>query len=223
MAYTYTTFIAALVAETNIEAANAGFVAILPTIIDQAEGLIYREPTLNFLSTEVIDDSGFTTAGVQQFTLPRHFTILEQVNLVQGNDRPPLEKVTREWLQACFPRRIANSISDVPSLWAPLTDQIILLGQTPGGASQIECVGTVRPAALSASNTTTWLSTYMADLFFAASMIFMSGYMMEFGSQADDPKMAISWKGVYDGLLPGAGAEEMRRKKQATSQCPGCL
>ena len=214
--YTYTTFLAALVAETNIEAANTGLVAILPTIIDQAEGLIYREPALNFLSSVVVDSTGFTTADQQSFTLPQHFTILEQVNLVQGNERPPLEKVSREWLQAIYPRRISNAVSDVPVKWAPLTDQVILLAPTPGSTLQIECAGTARPANLSAANPTTWLWSYLGDLAFAAAMIFMSGYMRAYGAQADDPKMAVSWKGVYDGLLPGASTEETRRKFQAT-------
>lgn len=212
----YSEFVAALVAETNIEATNPGLVAILPTIIDQAEGMIYREPKLLFLSSIVTDDSGFTTASNQQFTLPRVFTILQSVNLVQGNDRVPLEKISREWLQAVYTMRIAGSISDVPAKWAPLTDQIILLGPTPGGTSQLECIGNARPANLSASNPTTWLWTYLADLAFAAAMVFMSGYMRNFGSQADDAKMALSWKGIYDELLPGATTEEMRRKFEAT-------
>ncbi len=212
----YSQFVAALVAETNIEATNAGLVAILPTIIDQAEGLIYREPGLHFLSSTVTDETGFTTAGNQRFTLPRVFTILEQVNVVTGNDRPPLEKISREWFQAIYSSRIAASVSDVPAKWAPLTDQIILLGPTPGGTTQLECIGTARPANLSAVNPAPWLWTYLGDLAFAAAMVFISGYMRNFGSQADDKAMALSWKGVYDALLPGATTEENRRKFEAT-------
>ena len=172
MSYTYTTLVAALVAETNIEAANAGFVAILPTIIDQAEGLIYREPSLYFLSTEGSDDTGFTTPDSQYFTLPRRFTVLEDVLLVQGNDRIPLRKTSREFFQAMFPRRISLALSDVPSYWAPYDEARVVLGQTPGGTFQIECVGTTRPANISEANPTTWLWTYLADLAFAAAMIF---------------------------------------------------
>mgnify|MGYP001022740406 CR=1 FL=1 len=210
--YTYTTFVQALVAETNIPTTNAAFAAIIPTIIDQAEGMIYREPSLNFLSTVVSDDSGFTTADQQQFTLPRHFTVLQSVNIVDGNERPPLTKVNREVLEFTYPRRVSNSVSDVPAYWAPFTDQIILLAPTPGSTVQLECTGNARPANLSALNPTPWLWTYLGDLAFAAAMMFATGYMRNFGSQADDPKMALSWKAVYDGLLPGAASEEMRRK-----------
>lgn len=212
MSYNYSTFVAALVAETNIEAANAGLVAILPTLIDQTEGKIYREPSLNFLSTVVTDDTGFTTAGQQLFTLPRPFTVLEDVNLVQGNERIPLEKTSRQWLQAIYPLRIANSPTDMPTMWAPITDQVIRLGPTPGGTTQLECTGVARPANLSADNPVTWLWTNLGDLAFAAAMVFASGYMRNFGSQADDKAMALSWAGVYADLLPGAASEEMRRK-----------
>lgn len=215
MNYDYPAFVAALSAETNIPSTNAGFIAILPTIIGQAEGMIYREPSLNFLSTEAIDDTGFTTPNSQQFTLPQFFVVLEQVNLVQGNDRLPLEKVSREWLQAVYPRRIALTMGDMPAKWAPLTDQIILLGPTPGGTTQLECIGQVAPAGLSSGNPTTWLWTNLGDLAFAAAMYFISGYMRNFGSQADDPKMAMSWKATYDALLPGASSQEMQRKHQA--------
>jgi hypothetical protein len=212
----YTQFVAALIAETNIEAANTGFVAILPTIIDQAEGMIYREPTLDFLSSVVTDDTGFTTAGQQSFTLPRTFTILQQVNLVVGNDRPPLGKLSREALQFIWTSRIASGVSAVPVNWAPLTDNIVVLGPTPGSTLQLECIGTARPANLAAANPTAWLWTNLADLAFAAAMYFISGYMRNFGSQADDPKMALSWKNTYDGLLPGASSDEMKRKFEAT-------
>lgn len=219
--YTYTTFVAALSAETNIASTKDSFQAILPTIIDQAEGMIYREPTLDFLSTVVTDDTGFTTAGNQQFTLPRHFTVLQSINLVVGNTRTPLIPISREALNFLYPLRIATGGAAVPAKWAPLTETtaglpVVLLGPTPGGTTQLECIGTVRPANLSAANPTPWLWTYLGDLAFAAAMIVMSGYMRNFGSQADDPKMSVSWKGLYDALLPGAAAEEMRRKFTAT-------
>lgn len=218
--YDYTTFQAALSAEINIATTKASFIAILPTIIDQAEGMIYREPGLNFMSSVVTDDTGFTTPDTQSFTLPRHFTILQSINLVDGNTRPPLTKISREAMNYLYPSRIANSPSDVPSKWAPITETVaglpvVLLGPTPGGTSQLECIGTARPLNLSADNPTPWLWTYLGDLGFAAAMIFASGWMRNFGSQADDPKMSVSWKAVYDALLPGATSEETRRKYEA--------
>lgn len=212
----YTEFVAALTAETNIEATNAGLVAILPTIIDQAEGKIYREPKLDFLSAVVTDETGVAGTGAQQFTLPRQFVVLQQINLIDGNERPPLVKLAREPLQYMFTSRIASSPGAVPYYWAPFTDNIVLLGPVPGSPTQLECIGRARPLALSAANPTNWLWSNLPDFAFAAAMIFASAYMRNFGSQADDPKMALSWQSIYDGLLPGAESDETRRKYEAT-------
>jgi hypothetical protein len=216
MGYNYTTFVQALSVETNIPSTNLAFQAALPTIIMQAEGKVYREPGLEFLSTMGTDDSGFASADDRQFTLPRFFTVLHSVNRVAGNERPPLTKISREALEVLYPRRISVSPSDVPVKWAPFTDQIIYLAPVPGAPVQLECTGELPPAALASDNPTTWLWSNLGDFVFAAAMIFASAYMRNFGSQADDPKMAMSWQSVYDQLLPGAKSQETRRKFEAS-------
>ena len=216
----YAGFLTAIVAETNITItganAQAGFIAILPTIIDQAEGRIYREPGLEFLSSVVTDTSGSTAANTRQFTLPQHFTVLQSVNIIQNDERTPLSKYSREALDFLWPSNNPPGPASVPLAWAPLTDQVIVWGPCPAVVAQVECIGNVRPANLSASNTDPWLWAYLGDLAFAAAMVFASAYMRNFGAQSDDPKMAQSWEAVYQSLLPGAKSEEMRRKFQAT-------
>jgi hypothetical protein len=107
-------------------------------------------------------------------------------------------------------------VTTIPAAWAPLTDQVIIWGPSPAVVAQVECIGRARPANLSVSNTTPWLWAYLGDMAFAAAMVFASGYMRNFGSQADDPKMALSWETIYQALLPGAKSEEMQRKFSAT-------
>ncbi len=216
MGYNYTTFVQALSVEVNTPIAGTAFQAILPTIIMQAEGMVYREPGLEFLSTMATNDSGFTIANNRSFTLPQFFTVLHSVNVVSGNDRPPLIKISREAMEMLYPQRISNAIGDVPAKWAPFTDQIIYVAPVSGAPVQLECTGEVPPAPLSAVNSTTWLWSNLGDFAFAAAMIMASGFMRNFGSQADDPKMALSWQGVYDRLKPGAVSQETRRKYEAT-------
>ena len=43
-------------------------------------------------------------------------------------------------------------------------------------------------------------------------MVFASGYQKNFGSQSDDPKMAMSWEDQYQKLMASANAEELRKK-----------
>ena len=69
---------------------------------------------------------------------------------------------------------------------------------------------------LSAANTTTWISTYMPDLFIMASMIYVSAYQRNFGRVNDDPAMAQTYEGQYMALLNGAKMEEFRKRFQAS-------
>jgi hypothetical protein len=93
-----------------------------------------------------------------------------------------------------------------------LSDQTIIFGPWPDKAYVVEVVGTIRPAPLSPTNTSTFLTNWLPDLFIAASMIFVTGYQRDFGAQSDDPNAAKSWDNEYSKLLASAGAEEMRKK-----------
>jgi hypothetical protein len=46
----------------------------------------------------------------------------------------------------------------------------------------------------------------------AASMVFGSGYMRNFGAQADNPQMSQSWETQYQLLKQSANAEAARQK-----------
>lgn len=219
MTYTYNTLVQdTLAAFTNIPTiganANASFLAAMPTIIDQAEQKIYAD--LQLLVTIVRDSSGTTTPGTRNFTLPApasasQFTVLQSVNIINGPLRTPVVKVSREVMDIIWPSD-AGLVGVVPAKWAPLTDTVILFGPAPTTAYNVECIGTIRPAPLSPTNQTTYLSSQLSGLLFAACMVTAAGYMRNFGSQADDPKMAQSWQAQYDILLPLAKNEESARK-----------
>ena len=82
----------------------------------------------------------------------------------------------------------------VPALYAMITDQQIIVGPAPGLMTKrkytIECIGTIRPAPLSPTNTTTYLSLYLPDLFLAASMVFMSAFQKNFSAGSRRPANA---------------------------------
>lgn len=217
MSLTYSTYVSALTTMMVTSATNPAFVAILPNIIDYAEQRCYRE--LDLLSTVTTDASGRLTVGSRSFTLSTAtatFITVQEINVVTPSGYAP-DAGTRNALLAVskeFLNQVYNSStgSSVPLFFAMLNNTTILVGPWPDQGYTVEVVGTIRPAPLSASNTTTFLSTYLPDLFLAASMIFASGYQKNFGAQADDPKMAMSWEDQYGRLLASANAEEMRRK-----------
>lgn len=120
--------------------------------------------------------------------------------------------VSRDYLDAVWG---SATSAGLPTLYAPITDQQFIIGPWPDQTYTIECIGTIQPAPLSATNTTTFLSLYLPDLLTAAMMIFMSGYQRDFGAQSDDPAQAQSWSGQYDKLFASANVVEMRKKYSA--------
>lgn len=199
------------------------FANIETQMINYAELRIYRE-------LQLLDTSGtafFPTVALNRsVTIPAAaFIIISDANIIlpagalpddPGSSRRQLPRVSRAFLDfACSDQGDAT----VPSYYDIFETTEILLGPVPDLIYQLELLGTIRPAPLGdgtvGSQTTTILTTEFPDLFTAASMIFGSGYTKNYGQQADDPKMAISWEGVYQGVKSGASMEEMLKKGRA--------
>lgn len=214
MGYDYTSFVTAWRLAAKLPASNAASTTFLESVIDFAEQSCYRD--LDLINTVVSDASGTMTVDQRTFDLPTasgRFVVLHDVNLINGTIRTPLVKSSRPVIDMLHPD--SASVANVnPDKWAPLTDQTIILGPSPSSTLALECIGTIRPTALSASNTNTFLSDNLPDLFFSAAMIFTSAYKQNFGAQADNPEEAASWQNTYDRQLKSAASEEMKRKYQ---------
>lgn len=220
MSYNYAIFVTYLSTETVIASSDPSFQAILPDCIDYAEQRIYRE--LNLLDTVIRDSSAVLVANSRNFTLPQsigRFVTVTGINIitpvgttVSNGTRNQLQPIWRNLLDFLYPSEMAPASPSVPSQFAMITDQTVIVGAAPDQAYGVEVIGTIRPTPLSATNTATYLTNYLPDLFFAAAMIFMSGYMRNFGSQADDPKMAASWEDQYEKLFASANKEELRKQ-----------
>lgn len=215
MPLNYTTYVAELANLTVIDSANANFQAIIPNCIDYAELRIQRD--LNFLQTVVQDSSTTTASGTRTVTIPSAFVVVNAVNVITGTSRVPLTPVSRDIIDVLWPD---TGQTAVPAIYSMVTQWLMLLGPTPNAAYTLQVIGTQRFPSLSASNTTTFISTYLPDLFLAASMVFMSGYMRDFGAQTDDPKMAQSWENQYEVLKASANDEELRKHLWASSWSP---
>ena len=218
MSYNYTQFVSYLVNTLVITPpTDPNFVADLPIIIDTAEQRVYRD--LDLLNTFVSDASATLTANTRFFQFPQHFVVSEVINVftppgvfTSSTNRIQLVPVSKEFLNAVYPNEIAISTPSIPQYYAMFTDQSILVGPPPDAAYTLEVQGTVRPTPLSSTNTTTYLTLYLPDLFFAASMAFAAGYLQNYGAQADNPQMATSWESTYQALKASADIEENRKK-----------
>jgi hypothetical protein len=214
---TYSSFVTSLANLLPVDTADPGFITVLPNIIDDAEQRIYRE--LDLLST-VVTATGVLTAGSRKFSLPTisgTFVVVEEMNAIvpagvtnpELGSRVPLLPVSREYLDVVYPSAAGEG---VPALFAPITQQDWILGPWPDGNYTVEVVGTIRPAALSASNPTTFLSQYLPDVFLAAAMGFSAAYQQNFSATGDNPQSSISWETHLAKLLESARVEEIRKK-----------
>jgi len=202
---------------TVITATDPNFLQIFPQGITYAEDRLYRE--LDLLST-VTRDSAALTVNNRNFTLPStngRFVVTNGFNLItpagttnpDSGTRAQMTPVSRDYLDAVW-GSVAGA--GAPTLYAPITDQQFIVGPWPNAAYTIEVIGTIQPTPLSASNPTSFLSLYLPDLLTAAVMIFMTGYQQNFGAQADNPQMAVSWSSEYDKLFASANIVEQRKK-----------
>ena len=219
MSLTYTTYQNSLVNLMPVpSSADPGFQLALPNCIDDAEQRLYRE--LDLLNTVTRDSSSAFSTGTRTFILPQSngtpfvtnslyaITPAGQSNPDLGT-RNPLLPVSRDFLDYTFPSATA---SGVPSYYAMTTQNTVIVGPWSDQAYQAEWVGTIRPAPLSTTNTTTILSVLFPDCLIAASMVFMAGYMKNYGAAVDDPQQGVSWETHLQNLLKGAQVEEARKK-----------
>lgn len=225
MSLDYTTYLAelAVLAVQNNPAAT-NWVTEVPRAIEYAELRIQRD--LDLLATVFRDFSVTLTPGSRTFTVPAAFVVVLGINAVtppsavsaDAGVRHPLTMFTRDYVDAVWP----GGVTGVPTDMAPVAQNpsIWLVGPAPDLAYKLEIIGTQRMPSLSQSNTTTFISQNLPDLFLAASMIHISGYQKNFGAQSGDPQQSVSWESQYQTLLKGAGVEEARKKYQSSAWGP---
>lgn len=206
MPLTYTTWKTTIANLMVTEETDSNFLQILPSIIDYAEGRIYRD--LDLLSELVTDDTQTLPVDTRTVTLPipsaGPYSVVEQVNLLDGTTRTPLTPVSREWLDFMWQSSVAPDASTRPEVFAVRNATTLAFGPSTGEEVQLEIVGQVKPTPLSESNPTTYLTQQLPDVFVAASMIFACGFQQNFGSQSDNPQSAVSWEQQYNKLIGSA-------------------
>jgi hypothetical protein len=166
----------------------------------------------------VITTTGTLSTGTRVFNWSNSFFVVESLNVItpatattaDAGTRNPVLPASREVCNYLYPSQTA---SGVPQYFGRVTQSTAVLAPFPDQAYTVEITGTQRPTPLSASNTTTFISTYLPDLMLAASMVYMSGYMQNFaGASSDNPAMAVNWEQHYNALLASAQVEESRKK-----------
>ena len=187
---------------------------ILPRCIDYVENRLQRD--IDFLATVTTDDTGMMTANSRTLTLPTDVGVYVVVNeirpIISGVKQPPLEPISRPSLDYFWPSEPSPAANTPPVQWCPNDQASVLVGPAPDQAYGFEVVGTQRFVQLSSTNVQNFLTQQLQDLYIALTMVFLTGFQRDFGQQADDPKMAMSWETQYQTLLKSAVVEEARKQ-----------
>ena len=202
---------------------DTNYQIILPQMISYAELRMQRD--LDFLSTQISNSSYSLTASSSTLTIPTSaFVVMETFEVIDGSgNSAPLLPVTKEFIQNVYG---TGSSTGLPQYFAVyggdsattgLSSQNMIIGPIPDLNYSIRLTGTVRSAPLSATNTQTYISVYLPDMFIMASMIYISAYQRNFGRMNDDPQMAQSYEGQYQALKASALVEENRKKFEAAA------
>jgi len=215
----YNTYVTSLANLMAADPTTIDFQNFLPDCIAYAENRIYRE--IDLLNTVVVNGTQSLTAGVRIFPIPTNgsagiFYTVTGVNVItpagvipDKGVRNQLTAVSMDYLNSVWN---SSQTLSLPQSFAMVDQFNIIVGPWPDQSYGVEIIGTVQPSPLSSANPTTFLTTYLQDLFLAASMIFASGYMRDFGAQSDNPQQAASWESQYQTLFRSANLLELRKK-----------
>jgi len=223
---TYNSYVQQISTLAVVPSSDTNFQIVLPQAISYAELRMIRD--LDFLSSQVFDSTSFTTTTANNLlTIPTSaFITLQTIQVNNNGVLKPLVPVAKEYIQNVFN---STASAGVPTVFAVYggdfattgnTSQYILLGPYPDAAYPLTLTGTVHASSLSATNTTTFISNYLPDLFIAASMVYIGGYQRNFSSTGADRQMPVNWEQQYQTLLKGATVEEYRKKFQSSAWGP---
>lgn len=208
---------------------GALFVDQFPQATSYAEDRICREiPFINNRSEIVqpgIINNGSFNINADDFrpSPSNNFVLAEQFGIFTSGASPSLvlyDRCTYEHLINTWPQIFASKPPTAPTpnanwpqLWTMLQDNSLWFGPPSDGSYTAFLVGLWQPTPISSDNPSTYLSTFYPDLLEAGIMVFLAGALRRnFGAQADEPRMAMSWETQFQELLAPAKDEEMRRR-----------
>jgi len=246
---TYSTYVTQIATMAVVSETDAAYVTILPQMITYAENRMYRDINFMFTSTSLHGTTFKLTTGNRNLSFNINlasnsdaasgtFVVSDQINLLTDANgdasattdpdlcvRVPLLPTTKEFLDAAYGSSLTANLAQ-PKYFVPFNETLFFVGPVPDQNYPVEVVGTYRPNSLSSTNTTTFISNYLPDVFIMASMIYISAYQRNFGRANDDPQMAITYESQYQALLKSAIVEEARKTFQSSgwsSQSPATV
>lgn len=218
MSQTYSTFTTTIANLMEVGVTDANFQQILPSMIDDAEIRICQD--VDFLGAVVTNTATVTAPNSRVVNWSNSFFSIGSINAISpagtlspdSGTRNPLVPATKELCDYLYPNQAGSGI---PQFFGRVTQSTAVLAPFPDGAYTLEITGVQRPVSLSATNTTTFISTYLPNLMIAASMIYAAAYQQNFSASGDNPTQAVNWDDHYQKILKSSVIEQARMKFEA--------
>ena len=220
MSLDYTSYTLRLATFITSNPDNIDYAPLIPATIDYAEQRIYRE--LNLLGTRVANSSLSCTANNRLFTIPVPATgpyiTVTSLNIITPVGQTAAGTGIRNRV-ASLPMSLVDfigttntspSATTVPAAFYMRDQTTVVFAPSPGATFNVEVIGTIRPNPLSYTNTTTFLTTYLPDVFVAASMIYFSKAVAD--KNCGIQQSPDYWEKEYQALASSANSEETRKR-----------
>lgn len=225
-------------APSPYNAIPADFDTLFPQAVLYAESRIYRDiPMLaqRAQNSSLSNTANSRTVALAGTSLPvltvEGFALIVPTSTAPAaGTRVPYDEASLDVIDNMWPQEsqtVEPALNDsVLRLWAMRDDQTIVFAPTAAQSYTIELTGLFQQTPLDTTSPSaqTYLTKTYPMLMVSACLVFFAGALKKnFGQQADNPQMGMSWEMDYQKQMAEARDEEMRRrglKPDATGPAP---
>jgi hypothetical protein len=176
--------------------------AVINTFITMAENQILRQIDLDVFKLEV---SGNMTLGNKFLAAPSDILTHRYLMITSGSDQVFLDFRDTSFMKEYWPNGASTGVPKYYSVWDQNT---FYVAPTPNAAFVVEMGYIYRPAQLSSTNTTTWISTNAPEALLYACLIQAYSY-------TKGPKEMMDYfRAAYQEALQGLGNEQQGRRRR---------
>lgn len=182
--------------------ANVFTNAVINTFITFAENRILRDIDLDVFKVEV---AGNLTSGNKFLSTPSDILTHRYLMVTNGNDQVFLDYRDTSFMKEYWPNGASTGTPKYYSTWDQNT---FYVAPTPDAGFSVELGYIARPAQLSSTNTTTWISTNAPEALFYACLV--QAYSYTKGPR----EMLEFFEKSYTQALQGLGLEQQGRRRR---------
>ncbi len=176
--------------------------SVINTFITMAENRILRDIDLDVFKQE---DTGSTTADNRFLEAPSTILSHRYLMIVNGDDRVFLDFRDNSFMREYWPDYTQTGLPKYYSVWDQNTFQ---LAPTPDQNYVVQLGYIARPAQLSSSNTTTWISLNAPEALLYACLIQAYSYTK------GPTEMLAYFDASYKQAIQGLGIEQTGRRRR---------